>query len=149
MMGHLERWIIGAFVIAGLPLSACTATSTEEAGNPPAKVQLVDGSDQARVILSADAARRLGVETIVVRESSGAPGDGALIIPYAAVLYDPAGMTWTYTSPEPLVFVRQPIQITDIREGLAFLSSGPPAGTLVVTVGASELLGTEYEVSEE
>jgi hypothetical protein len=28
----------------------------------------------------------------------------------------------------------------------ALLSDGPPAGTVVVTVGAAELLATEYEI---
>lgn len=149
MMRHRERWIIAAFLVAGLPLSACAASSPEETGDPPAKVQLIEGSDQARVILSEDAARRLGIETTEVQASSSAPGAGTLIIPYAAVLYDPAGDTWTYTNPEPLVFIRQPVQISDIREGQAYLGSGPPAGTQVVTVGASELLGIEYKVGEE
>jgi hypothetical protein len=31
----------------------------------------------------------------------------------------------------------------------AILSDGPAPGTEVVTVGAAELLGTEYEVGEE
>jgi hypothetical protein len=32
---------------------------------------------------------------------------------------------------------------------VALLSAGPPAGTQVVTVGAAELLGTEYNISGE
>ena len=32
---------------------------------------------------------------------------------------------------------------------LAFLKSGPPSGTPVVTVGSQELFGTEYEVEED
>ena len=69
--------------------------------------------------------------------------------PYAAVLYDPSGETWVYTSPGRLAFVRAPIRIDRIVGDRAFLSSGPPAGTDVVTVGAPELLGVEYEVGEE
>ena len=32
-----------------------------------------------------------------------------VVIPYSAVLYDADGATWMYTSPKPLVFVRQDI----------------------------------------
>ena len=148
-MSQLERWIVALFVIVGLPLSACSRTATDGPEDSPARVQPIPGSDQARVILSEEAARRLGIETEPIREAQGSAGIEALVVPYAAVLYDPAGDAWSYTSPEPLVFVRQPIQVTDIRGGEAYLSSGPPAGTRVVTVGASELLGIEYEVGEE
>ena len=65
------------------------------------------------------------------------------------MLYDPNGDTWAYTNPEPLVFVRAPITVVTIDGNRAVLSAGPAAGTQVVTVGAAELLGTEYEVGEE
>jgi hypothetical protein len=148
-MSRLERWIVAVFVILGLPLLACTRTTTDQPGNSPAMVQPVPGSDQARVILTEEAARRLGIETAPVREAEGPVGGEVLVVPYAAVLYDPQGEAWSYTSLQPLVFVRHAIQVTDIRGTDAYLSSGPPAGTPVVTVGASELLGIEYEVGEE
>jgi hypothetical protein len=47
------------------------------------------------------------------------------------------------------VFVRSPITVVTIEGNRAVLSAGPAAGTQVVTVGAAELLGTEYEVGEE
>lgn len=145
------RWMVVALVIAGIPLSACTRTSADEAssGGPAATVQHVEGSDQARVILSADGAERIGIQTDSVRHTEGRNERERWVIPYAAVLYDPRGKTWTYTSPEPLVFIRQPIHVTRIQGDRAFLSSGPPPGTVVVTVGASELLGSEYAVGEE
>jgi hypothetical protein len=71
------------------------------------------------------------------------------VIPYGAVLYDADGRTFTYTSPEPLVFVRRPIRVRYIRHGRAAISRGPPTGTEVVIVGAQELFGTEYEVEED
>jgi hypothetical protein len=72
-----------------------------------------------------------------------------MVVPYAAVLYDAHGDAWTYTSPEPLTFVRHRITVDNIQGDLAFLSSGPPVGTLVVTVGAAELYGAEFEFEEE
>jgi len=54
-----------------------------------------------------------------------------------------------YTSPAPLVFVRHAIVVYDIDGPRAFLSSGPPLGTAVATVGSQELFGTEYAVEED
>jgi hypothetical protein len=65
------------------------------------------------------------------------------------VLYDTEGKTWTYTNPEPLVFVRHLVTIDHIDGDKAFLADGPPAGTKVVTVGAAELYGSEFEFEEE
>jgi hypothetical protein len=45
--------------------------------------------------------------------------------------------------------VRRPITVTVIRGDVALLSTGPPVGARVVTVGTAELLGTEYNISGE
>jgi hypothetical protein len=71
------------------------------------------------------------------------------VVPYAALLYDANGKTWVFTNPKPLVFVRAPVTINRITGDKVVLSAGPPVGTLVVTVGAEELLGTEYGVGHE
>jgi hypothetical protein len=75
-------------------------------------------------------------------------GEVRKVIPYAAVLYDAKGNTWVYTNPEPLVFVRQSIQIDTIVGDDVFLGDGPPVGTAVVTVGGAELYGTEFGVGK-
>ena len=149
--------VVAVIVVVGLALPACTRSSPEEtAGADPATVEPLEGSGVARITLSPAAARRLDVQTAPVveeRTRGGANGErGAkeeLVVPYAAVLYDPNGDTWVYTASEPLAFVRAPIGVERIDGEQAVLSSGPPAGTEVVTVGASELLGVEYEVGEE
>ena len=64
------------------------------------------------------------------------------------MLYDEHGDTWTFTSPEPLTFVRRRIEIDRIEGGRAVLQEGPATGTTVVTVGAAELLGAELGVGE-
>ena len=61
-------------------------------------------------------------------------------------LTDLNGETWTYTNPEPLVFVRHRVTVEYISGDLAVLLDGPPAGTSVVTVGAAELFGAELGV---
>jgi biotin carboxyl carrier protein len=70
------------------------------------------------------------------------------VIPYGAVLYDLSGESWVYTNPEPLVFVRAPIEIDYVEADLAILASGPPVGTTIVTTGSAELYGAEFGVGE-
>ena len=146
-----RKWIVAVLIIPGLMVPACTRTSVEEpSGADAASVEPIEGSDVSRVILSSDAARRLDVQTAPVGELRGRHGEKPrLVMPYDALLYDPSGNTWVYTSTEPLAFVRAPVNVDRIDGSEAILSSGPPAGTEVVTVGAPELLGVEYEVGEE
>jgi hypothetical protein len=136
-------------VVLVLTLPACREQAVEEetGGSELATVEPVEGSDVSQVTLTAEAAERIDVQTVAVETAS--EGHARMTIPYAAVLYDPAGDTWTYTSPETLVFVRAPIEVLRIDGDRAILSDGPAPGTEVVTVGAAELLGTEYEVGEE
>ena len=55
------------------------------------------------------------------------------------------GETWTFTNPEPLVFVRAKVVVKGIEGDRVLLSDGPAAGTAVVTVGATELMGAEHK----
>jgi hypothetical protein len=99
------------------------------------------------VILSAQAAKRLDIQTTPVRETQvrGKPGK---VVPYSAVIYDLHGETWVFTNPEPLTYVRDTVKVDFIDGDLAVLSQGPPSGTMVVTVGAPELHGAEVGVGE-
>jgi hypothetical protein len=67
------------------------------------------------------------------------------VVPYSAVLYDSDSNTWVYTNPQPLVYVRQGIKIDYFEGDQAIVVEGPDVGTAVVTVGAAELFGTEFE----
>jgi hypothetical protein len=87
-------------------------------------------------------------QLVMVELALSGNGERRKIIPYAAVLYDAKGNTWVYTSPEPLVFIRQPIQIDTIGRDEAILVDGPSVGTAVVTVGGAELYGTEFGVGK-
>jgi hypothetical protein len=148
-MGLRPGGIAAALIVVALALTGCSDTSAKDEGGTSdvATVEPIEGSDVARVTLSEDAARRLDITTAPIAALGG--GSARTAMPYAAVLYDPNGDTWAYTNPEPLVFVRSPITVVTIDGNRAVLSSGPAAGTQVVTVGAAELLGTEYEVGEE
>jgi hypothetical protein len=144
--GFIVGLVIAA-AVAAVVIVASSGSSPEEKGaeSEPARVEPIKGTDLSRVILSADAAKRLGIETAAVTGQ----GSRRKVIPYDAVIYAADGTTFTYTSPKPLVFVRSPIRVRDIRGDRALLSAGPPAGTAVVTVGSQELFGTEYEVEED
>lgn len=75
-------------------------------------------------------------------------GEKRRVIPTAAVLYSANGKTWVYANPEPLVYIREPIQIDTISGDEVVLADGPAAGTAVVTVGGAELYGTEFGVGK-
>ena len=66
-------------------------------------------------------------------------------IPYSAVFYDASGQTWAYLNPEPLVYTRQRITVDYVEGDMAVLTSGPAAGTRVVSVGAVLLYGAESQ----
>src|SRR6266536_1985106 len=122
---------IGLAVALTAVLAGCGGAAPEPPA--PAKVMQIAGSSVQRVQLTGPAAERLGVTTQAVRETSvTAAGTTAVhkVIPYAAVVYDTDGSTWAYVS-------------------TAVLHDGPAVGAPVVTVGAPELLGTEYNISGE
>jgi hypothetical protein len=156
-----RRWNVAALLLVaalGLGTSACTrgqATEGEGGASDAVKVEPIDGTELSRVILSQQAAERLGIQTAQVREArvaAGAHGGKAVtrkVIPYAAVLYDEQGHTWTFTNPDPLTFLRQKIGVDYIQGDLAVLSAGPAVGVSVVTVGSAELLGAELGVGGE
>ena len=134
-------------IAAGISLSACGEASTgydyETASHhEPAKLEPIKGTDVQRVIFDAEAAERVGLQTAPIRQN----GEGK-IMPYAALIYDAEGNAYAYTAPEPLTFVRKEIEIDRVDGDSVELSAGPPAGTEVVTVGAAEVYGTEFEIA--
>lgn len=146
---HDNRWIVAVLlIITCLLLTGCgqtPASQKEETG--PAKVEPVAGTDLSRVILTAQAAKRVGIETAPVRDTQ-VRGKLQKVVSYSAVIYDLHGETWVYTNPESLTYVRDAITVDFIDGDLAVLSKGPPSGTTIVTVGAPELYGTEFGVGE-
>jgi hypothetical protein len=97
--------------------------------------------------LSARAAKRLGIETALVRDAQ-VQGKLRKVVPYAAVFYDLNGKTWVYTNPASLTFVRASISVDYIDGDLAVLLEGPSSGTSVVSVGSPELYGIEFGVGQ-
>jgi hypothetical protein len=148
-MWHRNRWMIAVLMVAAaLTLVACAAqTSGSSTSSPPARVERIAGTDFSRVILTAQAAERLGIQTAPVQDAQ-VLGKLRKVVPYAGVFYDLNGKTWVYTNPEPLTFVRASISVDYIDGDRAVLSEGPPSGTEVVTIGSPELYGTEFGVGQ-
>jgi hypothetical protein len=158
MMRRLPPSVV-ALAAVGLLLAGCQAAPTqsspasapaEGADDKPARVTPIQGTDLSRVVLTAQAAERLGIRTAAVQQVP-APGTGApaLSVPLAALLYDRNGATWVYAATAPLTYVRQRVTVARIAGDTVVLQSGPGPGTQVVTVGAAELLGSEYGVEGE
>ena len=129
---------------ASLPASPLMAGSAYGAIKTVAasKVEAINGSELKKITLTQRASERLDIKTAQVEVDAA----GIITAPYAALLYDRHGKTWAYTNPEPLVYVRHAVVVESIKGGVAFLKEGPPAGTVLVVVGASELHGIESGV---
>jgi hypothetical protein len=149
-MRHSKRWIpmVALLLIAGLQLVACGQTpSATTTKIQPAKIEKIDGTEFNRVVLTEKAAQRINIQTTPIREEQ-VNGTQRKVIPYSAVVYGLKGETWTYTNPQPLTFVRQPITVDYIEGDKAFLADGPAAGTAVVTVGVPELYGADTGIGK-
>ena len=142
------RWLILTVMLLALPLSACAPEAVAEHENKPVSLEPIAGTDLNRLTLTEKAAERLGLETapVLTQQIDGAE---RLVIPYASLLYDPGGQAWVYVNVGPLVFMRQAITVDSIQGDQVILSEGPEAGVNVVTLGATELYGSESEFEEE
>ena len=132
-----------AFIQPGSAINANIAT------NRATKIERIANSELNRLTLSAKTAERLEIKTAPVVERQMTRGSSAglrKVVPYSAVLYDSSSNTWVYTNPQPLVYVRQSIKVDYFDRDQAILLEGPNVGTPVVTVGAAELFGTEFEI---
>ena len=140
-----KRYILVALLGTVLVATGCRSESPA-ARHEPVKIEETDTKGIMRVTLEARAAERLGIETARVSEEAVAGKAGMhKVIPYGALMYDTKGEAWTFTSPQPLVFVREHVVVADIEGDRVILAEGPSPGTIVVTVGAPELMGAEHK----
>jgi hypothetical protein len=109
----------------------------------PAHLESAGPDQPAKVILTDEAQRRIQLQTTLVK-----PHGADVSVDQAALVYDKKGKPWVFTVIGPLTYVRAAVGIKEVPDdNQAILSSGPPAGTEVVTVGAIELWGTELEIA--
>jgi hypothetical protein len=140
---QVKRWAMVATMGAVLVLSGCKSDNVAEKHHP-AKLEESGQEGIMKVTLEARAAERIGLQTAPVRQEMVGSAN-RLVVPYGAIMYDAKGNTWTFTNPQPLVFVRHKIVVDRVEGDRVILSEGPPAGTVVVTVGAAELMGAEHK----
>jgi hypothetical protein len=141
---------VGLLAVTAAGCSNAVGSEVEPGADPAAKVVNGKGSVPARITLSEEAQRRLGIETTAIRSASKASASGSrLVMPYAAVVYDADGKAWAFAAASPRTYQRAPLVILSVHDNLVTLSSGPSAGTEVVTVGAAELVGAEAGISGE
>ncbi len=142
-----QRWMVVVPMVVGLQFAACTGKTAAPGHIKPTTVEHIEGQEVSRITLTPRAAERLDIKTAPVPGAQlTRSGARRPVVPYAAVLYDAKGVTWVYTSPANLVYVRARIAVDYIEGDQAVLTEGLPAGTQVVTQGGQELFGAEFEV---
>jgi hypothetical protein len=118
-----------ALLIAGLQISACSDADTPTKIEP-ATVEHIEGTDVSRVILTAEAAERVGIETAAVREVevTRKRTPGGEVVPSPAEKVAELGAVW----------VRVPLndsdlQMVDRSQPATVLSSDDPDAALMAT----------------
>jgi hypothetical protein len=132
-------WLVLA--LASLVLTGCQEVPSNLVKSQPYTLQPVKGTDLNRVKLPDKIAARIDLQTVEVRASGKWK-----IVPHKALIYNPEGKVYVYTKPKAETYVRAPVKVDRVVGDQVLLSAGPRARTLIVTVGAAELLATEYEI---
>jgi hypothetical protein len=127
--------------VAALALAGCKEVPSNLVKSEPYELEAIKGTDLNRVKLSDKTAARIDLQTVEVRRSGKHK-----LVPHEALIYNPFGKVFVYTKPEPRTYVRAPVTVVRAVGDRVVLSKGPPVGTAIVTVGAAELLATEYEI---
>ena len=130
--------LLVGLIATSLLLAGCEQTQAASDTVKPVQVVPVKGTTVSRVVLTEQAARRIGLQTAPAQSGS---------VPLAAVVYDRDGSTWVYAAVARLTYERERVTVARVAGDTAMLQAGPPAGTAVVTVGTAELLGSEYGVA--
>ncbi len=142
-MQRRNQWII-AIVIAMLPLAGCDRPGAVAKAAPKAASNVVEeAGGLKRITLKDIETKRLGIEFGEVAKTGE-----RLTMPYNALLYDPSGREWAFTSPAPNVYIRTPLKVETIVGDKVYLKEGPPAGTKLVTFGAVELYGIDFGIGK-
>jgi hypothetical protein len=138
-MKRIHFFLPIVLMAASLLLAACGPERTTTEKIDPSTLKDIEGSELKLVLLTGKAAERIGVETVPA---------SAMVVPYAAVIYDVEGNTWVYSNPEPFTYLRVPMVIDRVEGDQAFLSQPLGTDAPVVTVGVVEIYGAETGVSK-
>ncbi len=114
--------------------------TTKAAGYQPATVEELDDGGVV-VTFTQEGADRLGLETASVRRKGP-----DVVVPYAALIYDPTGAAWVYRTDGGLVYQRVEVVVDRAIGDRAYVSDGLDEGAEVVTTGSTEVYGAELGI---
>ena len=143
-MKNLNGIIASVIILALFSFMSCENNHKKHEIEHPSEVEHIEGTDLSMVTLSERAIERIGLQTEQVTEMEGSPLSPA--VPYSSIIYDAQGQVWVYINPEDRSFVRHKVVVDHIKGNIVYLKEGPPVGTKVVSVGAAELYGAEFEI---
>ena len=133
-----------AALLFTLPACAQPAATPAAAGEAPAKVEKNATTGIAKLTVTEHGLDRIELKTEPVAAGTGTD----VLLPYASLLYDADGKTWVYTNPAPRVYERQAVTVSQGRGRCGHGRAGPAVGNPVVTVGADEFFGTEFNTGK-
>lgn len=110
---------------------------------PPTATPQTAAVDYYFTLDNKDGSLRPGERVLVrlqLRES-----EKGRVIPRSSIIYDIYGGTWVYVQIAPHTFARQRVRVSYYVGDEALIEEGPATSSLVVTDGAAELFGTEFE----
>jgi hypothetical protein len=129
---------------AGATGCSHSSPAAQPAQGPQASIERVGRGSVPSVVLTHAGAARIGVRTAL----AVAAGPD-MVIPYAALLYEPDGDTAVYVNTGPLVYTRDIVSVDYIAGDEVYVRNGLTQGARVVTTGAEELLGVQNGVGEQ
>lgn len=146
-MTHTNSLLRVGLLSLGLQIGACAPPPARHQTVHPVEVEKIGGSEVNRVTMTEKALERIALKTDKVREELVSRSTSPrLVVPHSALIYDPNGQTWVYTSPQPRTFVKQKVDVDYVEGDLAVLRVGPPVGTVVVSTAAAEVYGADFGV---
>ena len=147
-MKHSNRWLAASMLAVSLQLTACQQRSSDaHQADHPVEVEAIKGLNGNRVTMTERAIERIALKTDKVREQQvSRPPSPRRVVPHSALIYDPKGETWVYTSPQPRTFIKHKVDVAYVERGWAVLNDGPPTGTVVVSSATVEVYGADSGV---
>lgn len=130
-------------IVALVLTAGCASLKSAPAASHPAEKLTPLGNGLTEVTLTSEVAQNIGVRTEPVRAQGS-----VLTVPTSAVIYRPEGTAWVYAEVRPYTYVRGAVTVADDSGGVAQLTEGPQAGTLIVVQGVSLIYGTEFKIGK-
>lgn len=146
-MKHSSRWLVAGLLGVSMQFAACQHASELHKAEHPVEVEKIEGSDVNRITMTEHALERIDLKTDKVREQQMSRSASVRrVVPHSALIYDPKGQTWVFTSPQPRTFIKHKVDVDYVEGDLAVLNDGPPTGTVVVSTAAAEVYGADTGV---